>query len=213
MILSKLYRSVSLWKCKIFMFQVEPASCVAPLARRLRHTAGLLLKAAPCRGEMCKLPSLHLGTMLGSAPRLRRRRAELVALKSQASHSGVTWGGEGGRWLTHLVAVSYWTLCIDDLLVQLLGTSLQLVVVFHNKAVELQSVGEIKYVTIWCHLKATRQLLTKGPVFSSCKIVNIALSLNNIQSAIRKLSSIISAINDIQLNLSFVIIIIIIMKA
>ena len=42
------------------------------------------------------LPS-YLGTMLGSAPRLRRRRAELVELDQQASHSGVTWGGEGGR--------------------------------------------------------------------------------------------------------------------
>ena len=41
--------------------------------------------------------------MLGSAPRLRRRRAELVALESQARNSGVTWGGEGGGWLTHLV--------------------------------------------------------------------------------------------------------------
>ena len=79
---------------------------------------------------------------------------------------------------------------------------------------ELKSVGERICVAIWCllDLKVIRQLLTKGPV-SSCKIVTIALSFNNIQSAIKKLSSIISAINDIQLNLSFVIIIIIIMKA
>ena len=51
--------------------------------------------------------------------------------------------GEGG-WLTHPVETveSLETLCIDDLLVQLLGTSLQLVVVFHNEAVELKSVGE-----------------------------------------------------------------------
>ena len=52
---------------------------------------------------------------------------------------------EGG-WLTHLfdfVEFIKRTLGIDDLLVQLLGTSLQLVVVFQNKAVELKSVGEM----------------------------------------------------------------------
>ena len=71
------------------MFQVQPASsCLAPLARRLRHTAGLLLKAALCRGEETTLP--YLDTMLGSAPRLRRRRAELVAVSMQARYSGVT---------------------------------------------------------------------------------------------------------------------------
>ena len=166
MILSKLYRSVSLWKCKIFMFQVEPVLyCLAPLARRLRHTAGLFWKAATCRGEeatfpgyLATLPSLYLGTMLGSAPMLRRRRAELVALKSQARYSGVTWEGEGGReGLTHIAVVFSWTLGIDDLLVQLLATSLQLVVVFHNKAVELRSVGERPCSAVWClDLKAIR---------------------------------------------------------
>ena len=81
------------------MFQVEPASYswLASFARRPRHT--VLLSAAQCRGEENHtLPLLfRLGTMLGSAPRLRRRRAELVALKSQAKNSGVSWGGEGGR--------------------------------------------------------------------------------------------------------------------
>ena len=77
---------------------------------------------------------------------------------------------EGG-WLTHLIVVSIKnTLGIDDLLVQLLGTSLQLVVVVHSKAVELQSVGENLVVAIW-------QLLTKGPVSSSCKIIIVALKL------------------------------------
>ena len=71
------------------MFHVEPAaSWLAPLARRLRHTAGLLFQAALCRGEETTLP--YLDTMLGSAPRLRRRRAELVALSEQARNSGVT---------------------------------------------------------------------------------------------------------------------------
>ena len=88
------------------MFQVEPvASWLAPLASRLRYTAGLLLTAAAHRGETNTLPS-YLGTMLGSAPRLRRRRAELVALDEQAKNSGVTWGGEGGGWLTHLFVES-----------------------------------------------------------------------------------------------------------
>ena len=60
------------------MFQVEPAaSWLAPLARRLRHRARLLSPAASYRGEAAL--SSSLGTMLGSAPRLRRRRAELVA--------------------------------------------------------------------------------------------------------------------------------------
>ena len=62
------------------MFQVEPASILAPLARRLRHIAVLLWTVAMYSGEMYKLPSFLLGKMLGSAPRLRRRRAELVAL-------------------------------------------------------------------------------------------------------------------------------------
>ena len=64
------------------MFQVEPVLyCLAPLARRLRHTAGLSFQAAQYRGEEYTLPSSsYLGTMLGSAPRLRRRRAELVKL-------------------------------------------------------------------------------------------------------------------------------------
>ena len=63
------------------MFQVKPVSyCLAPLARRLRHRAGLLWEAAHHRGEENTLPSSYLDTMLGSAPRLRRRRAELVAL-------------------------------------------------------------------------------------------------------------------------------------
>ena len=34
------------------MFQVEPASILAPLARRLRHTAGLLWRAAQWRGDI-----------------------------------------------------------------------------------------------------------------------------------------------------------------
>ena len=65
------------------MFHVEPAaSWLAPLARRLRHTAGLLLTAALYRGEKAIFPSIfHLATMLRSAPWLRRRRAELVALE------------------------------------------------------------------------------------------------------------------------------------
>ena len=85
------------------MLQVEPAaSWLAPRARRLRHTAVLLWTAANRRGEEDTLPS-YLGTMLGSAPRLRRRRAELVALEKQAKNSGVTWGGEGGGRLTHLL--------------------------------------------------------------------------------------------------------------
>ena len=94
------------------MFQVEPAIyCVAPRASRLRHTAVLLWAAAWYTGEECCLPSVNisnlcLGTMLGSAPRLRRRRAELVALDEQAKNSGVTWGGEGGGWLTHLFVES-----------------------------------------------------------------------------------------------------------
>ena len=84
----------------------------------------------------------------------------------------------GTAGLTHLVEVFDGTLCIDDLLVQLLGTSLQLVVVFHNKAVELQSVGERICVAIWClDQKAIRQLLNKGPVSSSCKIIIVALKL------------------------------------
>ena len=100
-----------------------------------------------------------------------------------ASPGEETQEREGGR-LSHLVEAFDGTLCIDDLLVQLLGTSLQLVVVFHNKAVELQSVGERICDTIWIlDLKAIRQLLTKGPVSSSCKIIIIALSFNNIQSA------------------------------
>ena len=44
--------------------------------------------------------------MLGSAPRLRRRRAELVELDQQTIHSGVTWGGREEERLTHLVEVS-----------------------------------------------------------------------------------------------------------
>ena len=88
------------------MFQVEPAaSWLAPLARRLRHRAGLLFQAASYRGEDHTLPSF--GTMLGSAPRLRRRRAELVALDKQARYSGVTWpaGEERGEQFSHLFDV------------------------------------------------------------------------------------------------------------
>ena len=87
------------------MFQVEPASILAPFARRLRHTAVLLCQAAQHRGEESTLPSLFLlDTMLGSAPRLRRRRAELVALDKQARYSGVTWpaGEERGEQFSHL---------------------------------------------------------------------------------------------------------------
>ena len=71
------------------MFQVEPVlSRLAPLARRLRHTAELLFQAARDRGQENTLP--YLDTMLGSAPRLRRWRAELVALSEQARNSGLT---------------------------------------------------------------------------------------------------------------------------
>ena len=38
---------------------------------------------------------------------------------------------------------------------------------------------------IRAEIKAIRQLPTKGPVSSSCKIVTVALSFNNIQSAIK----------------------------
>ena len=84
-----------------------------------------------------------------------------------------------GERLTHLVDFFIWTLGIDDLLVQLLGTSLQLVVVFHNKAVELKSVSERIYVAIMClDQKAIWQLLTKGPASSSCKIIIVTLKLD-----------------------------------
>ena len=131
MILSKLYRSVSLWKCRIFMFHVEPAtSSLAPLARRLRHRPVFLWEAAHHRGEERTLPSFHLGVMLGSAPRLRRRRAELVVLNQQAIYSGVTWGGDRGRVAhsprcrIYLNTLHRWSSCPDPWNISPAGRSL-----------------------------------------------------------------------------------------
>ena len=78
-----------------------PISVLAPLARRLLHTAVELFRAAQYMGVGTS-PCLSLAPLLGSAPLLSSRSAESQAWHQQARDSGVTWGGVWEGRLPHL---------------------------------------------------------------------------------------------------------------
>ena len=125
-------------------------SSLAPLTRRLLHTAVELNTAAQCRG-VNTFPPLLLAPLLGSAPLLSSRSAASQTWNTQARNSGVAWGGVWEGRLTHLFPVST-TNCtcgVDVLLSDLICSPLKLVIVFNCQTVELDPTGQPAPVSWW----------------------------------------------------------------